>query len=94
MLVISAMVNIVEGKGDKYVAEFKKLAVKVRKDPGCITYVLNRALDNPDRFFVYEQYENEDAIKYHGSTPHFLAYRQLTADLVKSRDIVRWQQVV
>jgi quinol monooxygenase YgiN len=34
------------------------------------------------------------AIKLHGSTPHFLAYRQATGHLVTGRDVSRWQVTV
>ncbi len=74
--------------------KFKKLAPKVRKDPGLITYVLHRHLDNPDQFFVFEQYENREAIDYHGSTEHFKAYRAETADLVTDRRIGFYREVV
>ena len=94
MIVVSAMITIAEGKGDEYVAHFAKLAPLVRKDPGCLTYVLHRKIGSPDAFFVFEQYENEDAIKHHSSTPHFLAYRQATAHLVTGRDVSRWQVTV
>jgi len=94
MIVVSAMITIAEGKGDEYVAEFTKLAPQVRRDPGCLTYVLHRMIGSPDRFFVFEQYTDEDAIKYHGSTPPFLAYRQVTAHLVTGRDVSRWQVTV
>jgi len=94
MIVVSAMITVAEGKGDEYVAEFAKLAPQVRRDPGCLTYVLHRMIGNPDRFFVFEQYADEDAIKYHSATPHFLAYRQITAHLVTGRDVSRWQVTV
>ena len=94
MIVVSAMITIADGKGDEYVAEFAKLAPQVRKDPGCLTYVLHRMIGSQDRFFVFEQYTDEDAIKYHGSTPHFLAYRQVTAHLVTGRDVSRWQVTI
>ena len=71
MIVVSAMITIAEGKGDEYVAHFAKLAPLVRKDPGCLTYVLHRKIGSPDQFFVFEQYESEDAIKHHSATPHF-----------------------
>ena len=94
MIVVSAMISIAEGKGDEYAAEFATLAPLVRKDPGCLTYVLHRMIGSPDRFFVFEQYEDEAAIKYHVSTPHFLAYRERTAHLVTGRDVGRWQVTV
>jgi quinol monooxygenase YgiN len=55
---------------------------------------LHRKIGSPDAFFVFEQYENEDAIKHHSSTPHFLAYRQATGHLVTGRDVSRWQVTV
>ena len=94
MIIISAIITVVEGKGDEYIEKFSELAPKVRKDPGAITYVLHRHIDNPDQFFVFEQYEDRDAITYHGSTDHFKAYREETADLVKDRQIGFYNEVV
>ena len=47
MIVVSAMITIAEGKGDEYAAHFAKLAPLVRKDPGCLTYVLHRKIGSP-----------------------------------------------
>ena len=94
MIVICALISVVKGKGDEYQEKFKDLAVKVRKDPGAITYVLHRMIDDPDKFFVFEQYENEEAIKYHGSTEHFKAYRQETADIVEGRQVGLYREIV
>ena len=93
MIIISAIITIVEGKGDEYQKKFIELAPKVRNDPGAITYVLHRNIDNPDQFFVFEQYESRDAIDYHSSTEHFKAYRQETADLVVDRQIGLYHEV-
>jgi len=90
MIVVSAMITVAEGTGDEYIQHFGTLAPLVRQDRGCLTYVLHRMIGDPDRFFVFEQYEDEAAIALHSSTPHFLAYRRATAHLVKSRDVGRW----
>ena len=94
MVVVCALITVVKGKGDEYQERFKGLAAKVRKDPGTITYVLNRGRDDPDKFFVFEQYEDEEALKYHASTEHFQAYRKETADLVKNRNVGFYEEVV
>ena len=94
MVVVCALITVAKGKGNEYQEKFKGLAAKVRKDPGTITYVLNRSMEDPDKFFVFEQYENEEALKYHASTEHFQAYRKETADLVKDRDVSFYQEVV
>ena len=94
MIVICALITTLEGKGDEYQEKFKGLAAKVRKDPGAITYVLHRKIDDPDQFFVFEQYENEDAMKYHASTEHFKTYRQETTDIIKDRKVGFYHEVV
>jgi (4S)-4-hydroxy-5-phosphonooxypentane-2,3-dione isomerase len=95
MIVLSVILNITEGQGDKFAAEWKKSALVARKEErGCIVYFLDRSVDNPDKFLVYEAYEDEEALKYHISRPNFLAYRKATADIVKSREVMRWQRAV
>jgi quinol monooxygenase YgiN len=78
MVVLTAIFKVVEGKGDDIEREFKKLAPKVLKDPGAVAYAIHRAVDDPNKFFIYEQYESQDAFKYHQQTEHFKAYRQAT----------------
>jgi quinol monooxygenase YgiN len=70
MIVVVATVRVAEGKGGEFEKAYKALAPKVRKDPGAITYVLNRDNKDPNKYLFYEKYENEEAIKYHGSAPH------------------------
>lgn len=94
MIIISAIITVVDGKGDEYIENFKGLAPKVRKDPGAITYVLHRNIDDPNQFFVFEQYEDRKAVAYHGSTDHFKAYREATAGIVKERQIGFYHEVV
>ena len=94
MIVVCALITTVEGKGDEYQESFKRVATKVHKDAGVITYVLHRKIDNPDQFFVFEQYEDEKAVKYHTSTEHFNTYRQEIADIVKDRQVGFYREVI
>ena len=94
MVVLTAVLKAVSGKGDDLEREFKKLTPKVLKDPGAITYNVHRAVDNPNTFLIYEQYENQDALKYHGQTEHFKAYRQATRGMVTGQpEIVFYNKV-
>ncbi|MGP8080022.1 MAG: putative quinol monooxygenase [Dehalococcoidales bacterium] len=78
MIILTAIMQAVAGKGDDVEREFKKLTPKVLKDPGAVTYIVHRAVDDPNKFLVYEQYENDDAFKYHVQTDHYQAFRQGT----------------
>jgi quinol monooxygenase YgiN len=44
---------------------------KALEEPGVITYVVHRSIDNPSRFFVYEKYKSREDFDYHCTTPHF-----------------------
>ena len=85
MLVVSAMLKTVDGKGDEVEQEFKKLAPKVLKDPGTIDYVVHRAIDDPNKFFVYEKYDDMDALRAHGQTDHFKEFGRATASMFSAR---------
>ncbi|MCW4041185.1 MAG: antibiotic biosynthesis monooxygenase [Candidatus Bathyarchaeota archaeon] len=87
MIVIAAMITTLDDQSDAYQQAFQALAANVRKDPGVITYVLHRMIDNPSKFFIFEQYMDDEAIQYHTSTKHFKEYRKNTAHMVKERDV-------
>lgn len=95
MIVLVAVLNAAEGKGNEIVEEFKKLVPKVRQDPGTIAYTINQAADNPDKILVYEKYENQEALQYHGQTEHFRAFGQATRSLFAGRpEVTLYNEVV
>ncbi len=85
MIVVAAKLKAVEGKGDELEQAFRKLAPKVLKDPGTISYVVHRRVDASNDFFVYEKYESMEAFKLHGSTEHFKEFSKSIASLLDGR---------
>jgi len=85
MLVGAATLKAAQGKGDELEKEFRKLIPEVHKEPGTLTYIVHRALDDPNKFFVYEKYENKEALDHHASTPHFKEFFKATATLLEGR---------
>jgi len=85
MIVVAAVLKAAEGKGDVLEQELRKLVPKVLKDPGTIGYAIHRAIDDPNKFLVYEKYESRDALKLHGSTPHFQEFSRAIATLLAGR---------
>ena len=71
MLVVAATLKVLDGRGDEFEREFKKLVPKVLNDPGVIAYIVHRSIDDPSKFFVYEKYKSREDFDYHCSTPHF-----------------------
>ncbi len=77
MVVVTAMIKTVVGRGDELEREFRKLVPKVLHEPGVITYTIHRSLDDPSRFFVYEKYRTRADFELHRSTPHFKGFSQV-----------------
>ncbi|KAF8602312.1 hypothetical protein BDV93DRAFT_509314 [Ceratobasidium sp. AG-I] len=71
-IILHGQVVAQEGKADKV----QTLLTNIRdystsdKEPGCLTYRVNRS---GNEFFIFEEYENADAIKAHFSGPGFQA---------------------
>ena len=94
MIVLAAMLKAVEGKGDELEQEFLKLVPKVLNDPGTIAYVVHRSTDDPSKFFVYEKYEDVEALRTHSSTPHFRDFSRATASLLDGRpEVGRYREI-
>jgi quinol monooxygenase YgiN len=94
MKVLTAIMQAVPGTGDDVEREFKRLTPKVLKDPGAVIHIVNRAVDDPDKFLVYEQYENDDAFKYHVQTEHYQAFRQATKSMFIGKTAVTFYNKV
>lgn len=53
---------------------FAELAPLSRKEAGCRMYVAHQQLDDPRKFLVYEQYDDQAALEFHRSSEHFRQY--------------------
>lgn len=71
MITVIAKLQIMEGKMDVALGEFKELMSKVAKEEGTVLYSLNIEKSNPNTLVVVEQYKDEDSLKFHSSTSHF-----------------------
>jgi quinol monooxygenase YgiN len=72
MIVLVASYTVSPGKGDEVAAALTRMAPLVaRLEPGCAMYHVNRAVENPNQFLLYEQYVDQAALDAHRETPHF-----------------------
>jgi len=94
MVVVVAIIYAKAGKGPELEKELLELQAKVLKDPGAIAYVLHRCVDDPNKYFVYEKYESDEAFKYHTSTEHFNAFFQKLGTLIEGELEVSYYQEI
>jgi autoinducer 2-degrading protein len=47
-----------------------QVAAASRREPGCLLFWTHRSVDEPGRFFLYEQYASEAAFQAHAASGH------------------------
>lgn len=68
------------------------LAAQSRKEPGCLSYLVHRGLETPQRFYLYEQYQDMAAVEAHRATDHYRLYaEELIPTLVDDRKLDLWE---
>ncbi len=96
MIHVLATVEVVPGKREDFLKEFRKVIPDVRREKGCIEY--GPAVDIPtgipvpiplrdDVVVIIEKWENLDDLKAHLAAPHMKTYRAAVKDLVKGMQV-------
>jgi quinol monooxygenase YgiN len=71
MYVVAAQYYTKEGK-DNEVAQILQTMIPIsRAEPGCALYIVNRSLDDPRKFLLYEHYHDKSGYEAHMATPAF-----------------------
>ncbi|WP_017572204.1 putative quinol monooxygenase [Nocardiopsis halotolerans] len=60
----------------------RNASAAVREEPGCLRFDVVADGTDPDVFWVYEVFADEDALRAHRRTPHFLAWQAEKAGVV------------
>jgi quinol monooxygenase YgiN len=72
--VVAAIWKAKEGQADTVLRVIEKMTPLSRKEPGCLYYQAQRSLDDPNVFFLYEQYRDAAGYEAHMASPHFEQY--------------------
>jgi len=73
MYVVAAQYYAKEGKADEIAAILKQMIPISRAEPWCLLYLINRSLDDPRKFLLYEQYQDRAGYDAHMATEPFKA---------------------
>ncbi|HSJ29503.1 MAG TPA: antibiotic biosynthesis monooxygenase family protein [Acidimicrobiia bacterium] len=73
MIAVVARYRVTEGKADEVARELATYAEEVRTEPGCVTFVANRGIEDDHEFVLYEVYEDRDALDAHVASEHYEA---------------------
>jgi len=62
------------GKADEAENMLKPLSAASLAEPGCSRFDVNRSVDDPATFVLYEEWADQAALDAHFATPHFAKY--------------------
>lgn len=72
----------------------EEIETSVRLEPGVLTLYAVAEKNNPTHITILEIYADTVAYKAHLQTPHFIKYKTITKDLVKSLELVETVPIV
>jgi quinol monooxygenase YgiN len=81
------------GAEDKLQTLFQSVIASTLKEEGCISYQLNRDLDEPRRFVWTEEWESREAMNRHAAAPHIAAILSDMADLVEQGEVISLRKI-
>ncbi|CAN5807500.1 hypothetical protein BH24ACI4_BH24ACI4_26540 [soil metagenome] len=71
MFVVAAQYYAREGKAEEIAAILETMIPISRSESGCALYTVNRSLDDPRKFLLYEQYHDRSGYEAHMATDAF-----------------------
>lgn len=71
MYVVVARFVANEGSGDEVAALLAEMTPFSKAEPGCRAYIINRSVEEPNTFLLYEQYVDAAAFDAHRDNPEF-----------------------
>ena len=71
MYVVAAQYYAKEGKDDEIAGILRTMIPISRAEPGCAMYIINRSVDDPRKFLLYEQYHDKAGYEAHMATEPF-----------------------
>jgi quinol monooxygenase YgiN len=69
-ITVVARIKARAGKEDQVMRELLALIPPTSREPGCISYDLHRALDDPGLFMFYENWCSREELDEHLGKPH------------------------
>ena len=76
------------GKANRLLEVIQEITPPSRAEPGCLFYQAQRSEEDPDLFFLYEQYADEAGYQAHQDSEHFtrLVKGEAIPELLEARE--------
>ena len=81
MYILVAPIQIKEGFKEQYIDGIIESARgSVNDEPGCLRFDVIQDASDGNKIWLYEVFRDEDAYQAHTQAPHFIKFREISAD--------------
>ena len=92
MIVIAGRVVIEPAKREEAVQAALEMMRETAREPGCISYTFSADLSDPGTFRIFEEWESQQALDAHFTTPHMARFGAAIGQLgVKEMNVQRYE---
>jgi quinol monooxygenase YgiN len=94
--VVAAHWRAKQGKEERLAELIEELTPPSRSEPGNLFYQAQRSVDDPQLFYLYEQYADETAYQAHMDSDHFtrLVKEEAIPELLETRERAFYTTIV
>lgn len=78
MLILTVNLRVLRADQERLRPHMETVVKASRQEPGCLQYTYGFDLLEPDIMRVFEIYQDDDALKAHGASEHFKAWREIS----------------
>ena len=82
LLTVVAYMRAAPGKRDELRAALEKLVDPTCQEKGYVNYDLHQGIEDPDRFFFYENWESGEHLDAHLAPPHLVEFAARIPELL------------
>jgi len=94
MYVVAVTVHVKEDSVTPFIEATLDNARNTRAEPGNIRFDVCQAVDDPNRFLLYEVYLGPEEFAAHQRTDHYLRWRETVADwMAQPREGVKHESI-
>jgi len=82
MIVIAGRVTVKPERREEAIRVARTMVAATRREPGCRAYGFHADLEDPNVFFVFEEWQDEQSLARHFQTDHMATFRRHLPDLL------------
>ena len=92
MIVIAGQVSIDPSRREAAEAAAREMMAETRKEAGCVSYAFSADLETPGRYRIFEEWENDAALRAHFASPHMARFQRALGGLgVREMAVQRYE---